>query len=112
MAMDWVQLLAERQMLAAQAKGQLQGLAGEGKPLPDRTADAFVPAAEAVAFRIMAEAGALPEEFRLAKACDALRAQIAGMDQPAARQAAMAELSQLEMRRAMAVEARRKFMRG
>ena len=61
--MSWLSRLAERQILKTQLKGGLQGLAGEGKPLPDRPGDAFVSAGDAAAFRIMAEAGALPEEI-------------------------------------------------
>jgi hypothetical protein len=83
--MSWIEMLAERQMLAALAKGQLSNLEGEGKPLPDRTSDAFVSAGDAVAFRIMAEAGAIPEEIRLAKECDAQRARLADLTDPAAR---------------------------
>ena len=46
--MSWLNRLAERRMQAARLKGQLQGLAGEGKPLPDRTGDAFITPGEAV----------------------------------------------------------------
>jgi hypothetical protein len=48
--MSWLNRLAERRMQAARLKGQLQGLAGEGKPLPDRTGDAFITPGEAEAF--------------------------------------------------------------
>lgn len=44
-------------------RGQLSGLAGAGKPLPDRTGDAFVITGDAVGFRIMAGAGVRPEEI-------------------------------------------------
>lgn len=109
--MSWLERLAERRMLLARAKGQLIGLAGEGKPLPDRTGDAFVSAGEAVAFRMMAEAGALPEEITLKKAADAQRDVLAGLTDPSERKAALAKLADIEMRRAMAIEARRKFMK-
>ena len=72
--MSWLNRLAERRMQAARLKGQLQGLAGEGKPLPDRTGDAFITPGEAVGFRIMAEAGVLPEEIILKKQAAAARA--------------------------------------
>ena len=52
--------MIERQIQKALAEGKLQGLEGEGKPLPDRTGEAFTDMATAVATRIMAEAGALP----------------------------------------------------
>lgn len=109
--MSWLERLAERRMLLARAKGQLTGLAGEGKPLPDRTGDAFVSAGEAVAFRLMAEAGALPEEITLKKAADAQRIVLAGLTDLTERKAAMAKLSEIEMRREMAIEARRRFMK-
>lgn len=61
--MGWLARIAERQMLRARAHGQLSGLGGEGKPLPDRTGDAFVITGDAVGFRIMAGAGVRPEEI-------------------------------------------------
>ena len=65
--MTWLSRLAERQIQKARLKGQLQGLQGEGKPLPDRPGDAFISPSDAVGFRIMAEAGVLPEEITLKK---------------------------------------------
>jgi hypothetical protein len=109
--MSWLERLAERRMLLAQAKGQLSELEGQGKPLPDSTGDAFVSAGEAVAFRIMAEAGALPEEIILKKAADAQRDVLASLTDPTARKTAMAKLAEIEMRREMAIEARRRFMK-
>lgn len=110
--MSWLNRLAERRMQAARLKGDLQGLAGEGKPLPDRPGDAFVSAGDAVGFRIMAEAGVLPEEIALKKQVQAQREKLAGLTDEAARKAAMAELARLEMRQAMAEEARRAFLKG
>jgi hypothetical protein len=110
--MSWIEKLAERQMLAALAKGELSGLEGEGKPLPDRTGDAFVSAGEAAGFRIMAEAGVIPEEIRLKKECDAQRKAMEGITDPGARLAAQKKLAELEMLRGMAIESRRKFMKN
>lgn len=109
--MSWLNKLAERQIARARAEGKLQGLAGEGRPLPDRSADAFVSAGDAVGFRIMAEAGALPEEITLAKAAEAQREHLATLTDEAERRAAMAVLAGIEMRRAIAAEARRKFLK-
>ncbi len=109
--MSWLSRLAERQMLKARMKGGLQGLAGEGKPLPDRTGDAFVSAGDAVGFRIMAEAGVLPEEIVLKKQVAEAMAELATLPEGAARTAAMARLAGLQMKQAMAEEARRKFLR-
>lgn len=110
--MSWLSKLAERQIAKARATGGLQGLAGEGKPLPDRSGDVFVGAGEAVAFRMMAEAGVIPEEIALKKQVIAQAAHLATLTDPAARKAAMAELARLQMRQAMAEEARRAFLRG
>jgi hypothetical protein len=109
--MSWLNKLAERQIAKARAKGQLQGLQGEGRPLPDRTGDAFVSPGDAVGFRIMAEAGVLPEEITLKKQVAAQRAHLASLTDETARKAAMAELARLEMRQAIAEESRRKFLK-
>lgn len=109
--MSWLSRLAERQIQKARLKGQLQGLEGEGKPLPDRPADAFVSAGDAVGFRIMAQAGVLPEEITLKKQAAAQRAHLATLTDAAARKEAMARLAQIEMRQAIAEDSRRKFLR-
>ena len=109
--MSWLSRLAERQMQRARLRGNMQGLAGEGKPLPDRTADAFVSAGDAIGFRIMAEAGVLPEEIILKKEAAAQRAHLATLTAPDRRKRAMEELARLEMRQAIAEEARRRFMK-
>lgn len=109
--MSWLSRLAERQIQKARLKGQLRNLEGEGKPLPDRTGDAFVSAGDAVGFRIMAEAGVLPGEIRLKQQVAAARERLAGLQDEAARKAAMAEIARLEMLQAIAEEARRKFLR-
>ncbi len=109
--MSWLSRLAERQIQKARLKGQLQGLEGEGKPLPDRPGDAFVSAGDAAGFRIMAEAGVLPEEIALKKQVAAQRAHLATLTDDAQRKAAMADLARLEMLQAIAEEARRKFLR-
>lgn len=109
---DWISRIAERWMKKAEAEGKLRGLKGEGQPLPDRPGDAFVDPGEAAGFRIMAEAGALPEEITLKKAIEAQKAHLATLADPEARKSAMKRLADLEQRHAMAVEARRKFLRG
>ncbi len=65
--------LAERQILKSIAEGKLSGLEGEGKRLPDRPGDALIDTADAVGHRIMAEAGALPEEIKLKKQLKAVK---------------------------------------
>lgn len=109
--MSWLSRLAERRMQAARLKGQLQGLAGEGKPLPDRPGDAFISAGDAVGFRIMAQAGVLPEEITLKKKVAVQAAHLASLTDEAERKAAMAKLARLQMLQAIAEESRRKFLR-
>lgn len=103
--------LVERQILKAQAEGKLQGLEGEGKPLPERPEEAMADAATLAGFRIMAEAGAIPEEIRLRKEADAIRAALADTADGATRKALMARLADVTMRQAIAEDARRKFLR-
>ena len=109
--MSWLSRLAERQIQKARLKGQLQSLEGEGKPLPDRPGDAFISAGDAAGFRIMAQAGVLPEEITLKKQAAAQRTHLATLTDPAQRKAAMAELARIEMLQAIAEESRRKFLR-
>ena len=108
--MSWLNKLAERQIAKARAKGELDHLAGQGKPLPDRSGDAFISAGDAAGFRILAEAGVLPQEITLKKQAAAQRAHLATLTDPDQRKAAMTELARLEMQQAIAYEARRKFM--
>ena len=98
--------LAERQILKAQAEGQLEGLAGEGKPLPP---DGGGDAAAAAGFRIMAEAGALPREITLKKQIDAQKTVVARAIGTPDEKAAMQKLADLELRHAIEQEARRRF---
>ena len=102
--------LVERQIQKALAEGQLQGLAGEGKPLPDRSGEAFTDMATAVAVRIMAEAGTLPEEFKIKKLLDAARESYRDAASEEEKRIAMALIADLEQRYNIAVEARRRFM--
>lgn len=110
--MSWLSRMAERQITKARLQGQLQGLAGEGKPLPDRTGDAFVSPGDAIGFRILAEAGVLPEEITLKKEALALRAILATLTDAQEIKTLMARLADVEMRQAMAEDARRAFLKG
>jgi len=97
--------MAERQIRKAQAEGQFDNLKGAGKPL-DMGGDG---SADAVGFRIMAEAGALPREIELRKAVEAQALVLrAAQDEPARRQA-MKRLAELQLRLDIEQEARRRF---
>lgn len=103
--------LIERQILKAKAEGKLQGLPGEGAPLPDRPEQAHTDAAMAAGMRIMAEAGVKPKEFDLkAQLAEARKAYVQITD-PEERKSAMARIADLEMRYHMARDARRAFLR-
>lgn len=104
--------LTEQQIRKAEAEGKLKGLEGEGKPLPDRPGDAFISAGDAVGHRIMAEAGALPEEITLKRALDAARTAWAAESDPEEKKRRMAAIADLELRYSIAREARMKFLGG
>ena len=106
--MGWLERIAERMMLKARAEGKLTGLEGEGRPLPDRPIETDSTAA---GFRIMAQAGALPPEIVLKKQVIAARARLSDMPEGPERAALLAEIARLQMRQAIAEEARRRFMR-
>ncbi len=101
--------LTEARIREAETQGKLRGLAGEGKPLPDRPGDAFIDPGDAIGHRIMAEAGALPEEIRLKRALDAAR-QVLRAAAPKERKTAMARVADLEMKLGIAQDARRKSL--
>ena len=102
--------LVERQIQKALAEGKLQGLEGEGQPLPDRSGEAFSDMATAVAVRIMAEAGTLPEEFKIKKLLEAARENYRAAKAEEEKRVAMALIAELEQRYNIAVEALRRFM--
>lgn len=96
--------LAERQILKAQAEGQFENLKGAGKPLD--TTDAST---DAIGFRIMAEAGALPREIALRKAVEAQTRALREAVGDAARRREAARLADLQLRLDIEAEARRRF---
>lgn len=97
--------LAEHQIQKAKAEGQLEGLKGEGKPLPLRQGGDVVSAG----LGIMADAGVLPREIELKKAVDEKQTELAACADPDQKTAMMRELGELQMRLAIEQEARRKF---
>ena len=105
-----LQNLIERQIQKARLRGQLTELEGEGKPLPERPEEAFVDVGEGVGFRMMAQAGVVPEEIQIKKELDAHKANLAKLTDPEDRKQAMAEFARLELRYNIAREARQKFL--
>lgn len=101
--------LIERQILKAEAEGQLSGLDGEGKPLPPRH-DHEDPAI-AAGHRIMAEAGVMPREFALKRQLDAARADWRAECDPEAKTRLMARIAELEMAYNIERDAYRTFLK-
>lgn len=101
--------LSERQILKAQAEGQLDNLKGAGKPLPPAGGGDY---AEEAGFRIMAEAGALPKEVELRKAVQAQAQVLAATTDPEQRKAEMRKFAELTQALAIQEEARRKYYGG
>ena len=103
--------LTEAQVKKAIAEGKLDDLEGQGKPLPSHPEEAMVDGADLIGHRIMAEAGAIPEEIRLkkelAKAKEAYR-KAKGSE---AERPAMARIAELDQKLSVAQEARRKFFK-
>lgn len=99
--------MAERQILKAQAEGQLDDLKGAGKPL-NMAGDG---SADAISFRIMAEAGALPREIQLRKAVEEQTRILAAAPDEEERKQAMKKLADLQLRLDIEQEARRRFYR-
>ncbi|MBF9030229.1 DUF1992 domain-containing protein [Rhodobacterales bacterium HKCCE3408] len=103
--------LTEQRIKAAEAKGELRGLAGEGKPLPERPEEAYIDAGTAVGHRMMAEAGALPEEVILRRRLEEAKAAWREVRGTEAEKPAMARIAELTQKLAIAEEARKKFFR-
>ena len=106
-----VRNLIERQILKAKAEGKLEGLEGEGKPLPDRTGEAYVDAGEAAALRMMAAAGAVPEEFKLKAELAAARKEWQTSLSEMEKKRLMARIADLSLKYETSREARKKFIR-
>ena len=102
--------LAERRMLAAIAEGKLSHLAGEGRPLPPHPEEAYIDPGEAVGFRIMHEAGFIPQELDLGNKLAAARQAWATAKDADEKYRLMGLIADLEMRRNMARETRLQMM--
>lgn len=107
--MHWFERIALRRIDAAAARGELNGLAGEGKPLdPERLRES----ADDVLHRMMADAGVVPAEVSLAREIEARRAVLEQIEDPAERRAVQRQIGLLELKRAIAQDARRHARRG
>lgn len=98
--------LSEYQIRKAEHEGQLENLKGAGKPLPKAGDGDF---SENVGFRIMAEAGALPKEIELKREEEAQLRVLQATETPEDRKREMKKLADIQLRRAIQEEARRKY---
>ncbi|MDG0813260.1 DnaJ family domain-containing protein [Cohnella rhizosphaerae] len=64
--MNWIVSIAEQKIRDAEKSGQLEGLPGHGKPLPDDDL-AGVPEELRLSYKLLKNAGALPEELQIRK---------------------------------------------
>ncbi|WBU56919.1 DnaJ family domain-containing protein [Paracoccus sediminicola] len=102
--MHWFERIAHRRADEAEAKGELCGLAGEGKPL-DRARLRERP--EDVLHRMMSDGGFVPEEFRIRKDVEAKRAALAQIDDPEERRALQRRIAMMELKANIITDARR-----
>lgn len=98
--------LSEYQIRKAEHEGQLENLKGAGKPLPKAGDGDF---SENVGFRIMAEAGALPKEIELKREEEAQLRVLQATEDQEDRKREMKKLADIQLRRAIQEEARRKY---
>lgn len=96
--------LAQRHIENAIEAGELDNLPGEGKPLPKMKGPGGI---EAFGYRMMAKVGALPMEVLVRKEIAAARKRLAETQDPDLREGILKTITNLEMRFAMAMEARR-----
>lgn len=104
-------LLTERRIQEAIEDGQFDRLEGAGKPLPLDEAGAPDDPVTLFGYRIMAEAGAVPEELRLRRELQEARAAWRTCEDADEKARLMTRISELGMRHAMAVEQRRRGRR-
>lgn len=87
---SWV----EERIRAAVARGELQGLPGEGKPL-QLDDDPLVPPEVRMAYRVLRNAGAVPPEIAILREAQALVTETAGEADEGRRRVALARLEAL-----------------
>ena len=97
--------IAERLLQGRAEAGDLQGLEGEGRPLPAQQVDPFVDPVEAAGYAMMAKAGAVPEEVALAREVSDLWRRLKTTEGEERRRVQL-RLAELDMRRNMARERR------
>lgn len=97
-----------RHLREAAASGELAGIDGYGKPLPEIPGWEATPDELRMPFRILKNAGFAPPEVELFRERAALQAALAAETEPAARDALRARLGDLQQRIAVRLEALRR----
>lgn len=82
MSRSSLNLIAEQRLRAAEARGELRNLPGQGHKLSDEE-NAHLPAELRVAYKILKNHGLLPVEVQLLKEIDRLRSEVEAADQNA-----------------------------
>jgi len=65
--MSWLHSMAEEKIREAIERGDFDRLPGAGKPLPEKDEDAYVPDELRISFKLLKNAGMIPEEMQLRK---------------------------------------------
>ncbi|SLN74328.1 hypothetical protein ROJ8625_04042 [Roseivivax jejudonensis] len=101
-------ILTEQRIKDAIDDGAFDNLEGAGQPLPTSEWSGPDDPVTLFGYRLMAEAGAVPEELRLRRALEDARAKWRKSEDPQERERLMAEIAELGMRHGLAVEQRRR----
>jgi len=95
--MNWIVSIAEQKIRDAEKSGQFDNLAGKGSPLP---ADdlAGVPEELRLSYKLLKNAGALPEELQIRKDLVSLSDLLAACREPEASEKLKKELNEKRLR--------------
>jgi len=96
--MHFLELIAERKIAEAEAQGALKDLPGEGKPL-DLDDDPLIPDDLRMAYRILKNAGLVPEEIAMLREVGQLEALVRDGDAAARDEAGQQAVWRLELLR-------------
>ncbi len=91
------QRIAERRIQDAMERGEFDNLPGVGKPL-DLGTNPFVPTELRMAYKVLKNAGVVPQEVETHNEIRSLEAMLAGMEDEAERLRATTRLSLLRLR--------------
>jgi hypothetical protein len=95
--LGFLEQLAEARILEAQARGALADLPGAGRPL-DLEEDALLAPELRMAYRVLRNAGCLPQEVALLREVRQVEALLAGLEDARERARALARLALLQTR--------------